>query len=246
MKNLMITLCLLTWASSSGWAQTDYLQWECGYTKPKNGQAEMYKKGFAAHAKKYHAADPYKVFIWDVLTGPHSGEYFVALGPATFTQLDNRPSSAEHDADWRTNVGAYVESEGESSYWRLDKDLNLRPEGSDNFGKSRFRYVTLNPGESDRYTEALKKVYAVVKAKNYGGTWSVYRRYGLSTGPHVCIEMSFPNWAYLDAPVSFIKDYEEIHGEGSYDRFLDEIAIAVDRSKTYDELISFLPELSSN
>jgi len=246
MKYLLIMLCLLISATMSVWAQTDYLQYEVGYMKPKIGQLDMLKKGIAAHAKKYHVSDPYKMWVWEVITGPHSGEYFLGLGPATFTQLDSRPSSAEHNADWQNNVVAHLDSEGESSYWRMDKDLDYRPEGSDNFSKSRIRYVTLNPGEGDRWTEQMEKVFAVYKAKNYGASWTVYRRYGLSTGPHVCSEIAFSNWAYLDTPIEFIKDFDEVHGEGAYDRFLDELALAVDRTKTYDELISFLPELSSN
>jgi hypothetical protein len=185
------------------------------------------------------------MFVYEVINGPHTGEFFIGLGPATFTQLDNRPSSAEHDADWQTNVVPYVESEGESSYWRLDKDLDYRPAGSENFGKSRIRYVTLNPGEGDRWTEQMEKVYKVFKAKNYGSTWTVYRKYGASTGPHVCTELAFDKWAYLDTPNTFEKDFNEVNGEGSFDRFLDELAIAVDRTKTYDELISYMPELSS-
>ena len=223
MKNLLITLCLLIWASMSGLAQTDYLQFEVGYTKPKASQLEMFKKGLAAHAKKYHAADPYKMFAYEVVSGPHSGEYFIGLGPATFTQLDGRPSSAEHNADWQNNVLAYVESEGATSYWRLDKDLDYHPEGSTNFPKSRLRWVTIRPGEDDRWTDQMKKVLAVYKAKNYGSAWTVYRQYGASTGPQACTEMAFANWAYLDNQIVFTKDFEEVNGDGSWARFQEEL-----------------------
>jgi hypothetical protein len=245
MKNLLITMCLLTSFCLSGWAQTDYLQFEVGYMKPKTGSIALLKKGIAAHAAKFHAADPYKMFIYEVVTGPRSGQYFVGLGPATFTQLDSRPSSAEHEADWQNNVVAYLDSEGETSYWRMDKDLDYEPEGITDFSKSRLRWVTLNPGEGDRWSEQMKKVYDVFKAKKYGAQWHVYRRFGASAGPHVCTEMAFGKWAYLDTDVNFMKDFNEVNGEGSYDRFMDELAIAVDRTKTYDEMISFLPELSS-
>ena len=246
MKNLLITLCLMAWVSLSSWAQnTNYLQFEVGYTRPIKGKEDMLKKGIAAHTQKYHSADPYKVYFWEVLTGPMSGAYFTALGPVTFTQLDKRPSSPEHNADWQTNVSPYMEEVGEASYWRLDTALNYRPDGSQNFSKSRIRYATLRPGESDRWTEQMEKVLAVCKAKKYEGAWTVYRRYGASAGPHVCTEMAFNDWAYLDNLGDFMKDFEEVHGAGSWSRFQDELAMAMDLTKTYDELISFLPELSS-
>ncbi len=245
MKNLLITLCLLTWTFSSGWTQTNYLQWETSYMKPKIAQLDMFKKGLAAHAKKYHAADPYKMFAFDVITGPNSGSYFVVLGPATFTQLDKRPSSPEHDTDWQNNVRVHIESESEGAYWRLDSTLNYSPAGSDNYSKSRLRWITLNPGESDRYEEQLKKVVEVYKAKGYKARWSAYWRYGASTGPHLCTEIAFDNWAYLDNQPDFMKDFEDVHGAGSFTRFLEEIAIAADRTKTFDELIVLDPDLSS-
>jgi len=245
MKNLMITLCLVAWVSLSCWAQTNYVQFECGYMRAKSGHSDMFKKGLTAHNQKYHNVDPYKIYVWEVLTGPNSGTYFTALGPVSFTQLDKRPDSPEHNADWQNNVEVHMDYVGESSYWRRDTTLNYTPAGSDDFGKSRIRYVTLNPDESDRWEEQQEKVIEVFKAKNYPAAYAVYTRYGLSAGPTACSEINFKDWAFLDSPNNFIKDFDEVHGVGAYERWLEEITISVDRTKTYDELISFIPELSS-
>jgi hypothetical protein len=226
-------------------AQTDYLQWETSYVKPKAGHIDMFEKAVADHAKKYHSTDPYKMWVFSVSTGPHSGYYFIALGPATFTQLDSRPSGDEHNADWQNNVLSHVESETETIYWRQDKDYTYTPEGSAGFNKSRFRFNTIVPGESERYKNLLGQILEVQKAKKYTHAWNVYWRHGVSTGPHVVTEINFPNWAYLDVPSNFRKDFEEVHGEGSYDRFLDDLSICTDRTKTYDEMISFEAKLSS-
>ncbi len=229
-----------------GQAQTDYEQWEVMNITPKLGQREMLKKVLAAHHRTYHASDPYKVWVWKLITGPNSGDYDWVMGPTTWTQMDNRPASAEHDADWAKNVVPYVENFGETSYWRTDKDIIYEPENAASLAKTRLRFSTILPGERDRYEEQLNKVLAVYKAKMYAAAFRVYWRYGLDDGPHVATEMNFANWAFLDNGIDFVKDFEEVHGEGSWDRFQEEIALCVDRSKTYDVLQEFVPELSSS
>ncbi len=246
MKNLLITLCLFFGAIVAAMGQTDYLQWEVMHITPKDGQSEMLKKGLAAHHKAYHASDPYKVWVGEVLTGPNSGDYAWIMGPTTWTQMDNRPASDAHDADWAKNVGPYTERVGEVSYWRSDKDIVYSPENAGNFPKSRLRFNTLLPGEGDRFKDQLNKIIAVYKAKKYGAAYNVYWRYGASQGPHVVTELNFANWAYLDNGVEFSKDFEEVNGDGSWDRFLEEMALSIDRSKTYDVLMNFMPEASSS
>ena len=245
MKNLISTCCLLILLVMTGWAQTGYVQFETSYMTPKPEYRDMVMKSVGAHAKKYHASDPYKMWAFEVVTGPHAGSFFVALGPSTFTQLDSRPSSPEHDADWTNNITKYLADEDDAAYWRLDTTMAYRAAGSENFGKSRLRWWTIHPGEFDRFKEQMEKVNAVYKAKNYKASWNFYSRYGASTGPHACTEINFDNWAYLDNQIDFEKAFEEVHGQGSFDRFLDEIDIAADQSKTYDELLVFVPEMSS-
>jgi hypothetical protein len=241
----LLLSCLLFAAVGNLSAQTDYEQWETSYIKPKAGHTAMFEKAVAEHAKKYHSTDPYKMWVFSVSTGPHSGSYFVALGPVTFTQLGGRPASDEHNADWEINVMSHVDSDTETIFWRMDKDYMYRPEGSDGFGMSRLRFTTLVPGEWDRYEDLLRKVFEVHKIKKYTHAWSVYWRYGVSTGPHVVTELNFSNWAYLDEASTFKKDYDEVHGEGSYERFIEELGLCTDRTKTYDEIITFEPKLSS-
>lgn len=247
MRKPLILLSLLAFVLSAVKAQTDYTQFLVVNLKPRPDRISQFEAGLGAHNKKYHTADPFKAYVWSVQTGPASGSYYYVLGPTTFTQWDARTTTPEHDADWNNSVLAHCESVGEANYWRWDKDINYSPEGgSANFGKSRLRYVTINPGEGDRYEDQLKKIVEVYKQKKYPATYNVYWRFGASAGPHACVEINFANWAFFDTPSTFMQDFESIHGEGSYQRFLDEFSIAIDRTKTYDELMNFVPELSSN
>jgi hypothetical protein len=68
-------------------AQTDYSQWECGYMRAKPQQSALFEKGLTEHNKKFHNTAPYKIGVFEVITGPNSGNYFLALGPVSWTQL---------------------------------------------------------------------------------------------------------------------------------------------------------------
>ena len=56
MKNPLFALMLLTWASFSLQAQTDYKQWETHRFFAKRGHEADFEKGLAEHNKKFHNA----------------------------------------------------------------------------------------------------------------------------------------------------------------------------------------------
>jgi len=246
MKNLLITLCMLSLYSISGLAQTDYNQWEVGSYKVKIGMHDMFEKGLAAHNKKFHTASPYKIGVMQTIAGPGTDSYTLVMGPVTMTQIEGRPSGTEHDTDWEKNVMPYVESTSDATFWREYKEITYSAPGSANYTKSRIRFFTLNPGNLDRFKAVLQKISAVYKAKNYNASYTVYIQSGASQGPHVAAEITMDSWAYLDKPNTFEKDFDELHGAGTWKLALEEFDIAVDRTKTYDQLNVFKPELSSN
>lgn len=245
MKNLLFTLMLLTLAGSSLQAQTDYKQWETHRFKAKMGHADDFEKGLAAHNKKFHNAAPYKTSIFEIITGPNSGDYELAMGPMTFTQMEGRPAGKEHDEDW-AKVMEHVESTGESVYWRADKNIHYAPAGSEAFTALRWRYSTVKPDQRDRFEGLLAQVEKVFETKKLGAGFSAYWRFGASQGPHVCTELSMPGLKYFDREDTWVKDFEEVNGEGSYDRYLEDLNMCIDRSKTYDEFLKFRTDLSSD
>src|SRR5690349_7599447 len=109
MKNLVILFSCMFGLITSGWTQTDYKQWETHRFKVKMGQEDDFEKSLAAHNKKFHNAAPYKTSVFSLHTGPNSGDYEIALGPMTFTQLEGRPAGKDHDEDW-AKVMSHVES----------------------------------------------------------------------------------------------------------------------------------------
>ena len=113
MRKPALLLGIVVFVMSGIFAQTDYTQFMVITLQPKLDKIDAFETGLAAHNKKYHAADPYKVAVFGVQTGPQSGGYDWVMGPITFAQVDARKTSKEHDSDWNNNVLANCASVSE-------------------------------------------------------------------------------------------------------------------------------------
>lgn len=245
MKKLFLIAVVFAMAWSACFAQADYQIWEVIYVKPKLDKVDLLRKGLAAHNKKYHpASGPYKVGVSSIITGPNSGEYVWVMGPTTWGKLDGAPGEGEHNIDWEKNINPNCESIGETMYWRGVKDVSYDSPGSAAFRKSRMRANYIYPGKMDRFIGLMKEVVEVCKVKKYAGTFSMAIREGLASAPrpNAVTFTSFEKWAFWDSD-TFAKDYEELNGPGSWQRFLEEIGLCSDRTATYDEMSENVPEL---
>ncbi len=236
---LMMSMLLVTLGFSQG---TDYKMYEMQYMKPKNDKLKELSAAMANHNKKYHSSGPYSAYVWLAETGPHTGEWVWVMGPCTFTDLDSRPDSKEHTEDWMYNVMPFVESVSDGEYWKLDDKLSYSPEGSFS-GKEVWTIYDLNPYEGYRFTVLCEKVLEVYKKKSYPDYFQVYRsQFRSDNGRDIAIGFGFKNWAFFDEEDNFWKDYEEIHGEGSKWKFMEEYRDVV--ASSFEEVSSLIPELS--
>jgi len=244
MKKQFLLAGLLAIIYSASFAQTDYQIWEVIYVKPKLDKLDLFRKALGAHNKKYHPAGPYKVGVSSILTGPNSGDYVWVMGPTTWGKLDGAPGEGEHITDWEKNINPLCESIGETMYWRGVKEVSYEAPGASAFKKSQMRASYIYPGQMARFTEQMKKVVEVFKQKKYTGSFSMATREGFAAAPrpNVVTFVNFDKWAFWDTD-TFAKDYTEVHGPGSWDRFLEEINLCLDLSTTYDELSESVAEL---
>ena len=89
----------------------------------------------------------------------------------------------------------------------------------------------------------VKKITEVYRKKSYTKTFEVYwNQFESKDGRDAVIETNFEKWAFLDEDDEFVKDYEEIHGEGSYRLAIEEYRDVV--KGVEDELSEIIPELS--
>ncbi len=244
MKKQFLFIALLTIISSAAYPQATYSQFEVLSITPKLDKLDLFRKALSAHNKKYHTVDPYKVSVYSVDSGPNAGSFVWVMGPCSMTQLDKAPGEGEHILDWEKNINPHVASMSGGSYWRAVADLNYEPEGAANFKRTRVRFNTVYPGQMDRYIGLLKKVAEVYKQKKYATSFSAASHWGATSGPNVVTFNGFGSWSAWDSGNNFAKDYDEIHGTGAFERFLQELDLCVDRSKTFDE-INTLTDLGS-
>jgi hypothetical protein len=90
----------------------------------------------------------------------------------------------------------------------------------------------------------LEKVVAVYKAKNYPYGFYVYEnQFDSGDGEDVVIEWEFDKWSFFDVDMKFSKQYEEVHGEGTWTQFMEEYKDVVE--KATDEIAELNADASS-
>jgi hypothetical protein len=243
MKKTLFTMVAILFATVFVSAQADYKMWETIYIVPKKGSEEDLKKGLAEHNKEFHKEDPYKAYVWEVISGKHEGQWLWVMGPLTFTDLDNAPAGEDkHDKDWNEKIDPYCEKIHEVKYWKLNEKVSYSPE--DNPGdKVLWATIDIRPFEMYRFNAMLEKVAEVYKEKKYDHGFSVYTSaFDSGDGEDVVLEWQFGKWAWFDREEKFRKDYEEVHGEGTWWQFMEEYQDVVESST--DELAVLLKDLS--
>jgi hypothetical protein len=223
-------------------SQKEYKMWETIYIKPDMSQIDELKKGMAEHNKKFHNEDPFKAHIWQVWSGPNENTWLWTMGPCTWTDLDSRPEGKDHDDHWAEHITPYVKKVYGLQYWKLHEDLSHMPEDAPR-GKVVWTAFDIKPFEGYRFKEMLKKVNKVYTEKNYPNSMGVYEaQLDNNDGMDYILEWEFDKYAWFDRDNKFVKDFEEVHGEGSWMYFMEEFRDVVEG--VFDEMADFVPELS--
>jgi hypothetical protein len=219
-----------------------YRMFDVVFLKPKYDKLAELGEAMAKHNREFHSEAPHTAHIWAVSSGEYAGWWAWVMGPLTYTDLDSRPESKEHKEDWVEKVMPYIEDISGSNYWKFDDDASYQTEDSFT-GKEIWTTYEIKPFEGYRFTELLKKVKAVYEEKKFDYSFEVYRAQFESKGSgSVMISFPFKNWAFFDEDRNFKKDFEEVHGEGSWANFMEEykdIVISAD-----DAIANYIPELS--
>jgi hypothetical protein len=239
---MLIVFAVLACAIPSVIAQ-DYVMFETQYIKVQPGRWQEFSDKMAAHNKQFHSEGPFTARVWRVSTGAHSGQVSWVMGPCTFTDLDNRPSGDPHNTDWLNNVMANAVEGIHNEYWRGISDLSYVP-NQDQDPLLRIRFVDVAAGEAYRFRQMMSNIKEVLAKKNYPNPRTVYEnQFSTTSGREWAIVTSFDKWADLDRDNDFPKDYEEVHGDGSWALFMEEVEEVVDSSEI--EMRELLPELSA-
>ena len=243
MKKLKFLIVLLL-AGITTYGQDSYIMYKTMYIKPEFSKIKEFYEALATHNKKFHAEGPNAVAIQKVANGSRAGQLVWVMGPLTFTDLDNRPSDEAHLDDWNA-VMPFIDEVTEVEYWRMDPDLSYTPEGWNYTPKIHIRSWQLKHGKSEEFLGIMKKIVEVFRAKEYDNSWHVYWNYfQTGNGRDIAGVFGFDKWAFYDEDPVFFKDFEDIHGEGSWEETY-EIMTQVTVEMT-EELREVIPELSGS
>lgn len=190
------------------------------YLKPEKGKVEMLKKAIAAHNKKYHAQAPYGAGLYNIVTGNEAGMMVWAMGPFSYTELDDAPGEGEHMKQWRETVDPYVAEYGRVEHWRYNKALSHRNEENERLQELWF--MDVENDEYYRFKEFMSKVQKVMaKMDDEMEVWNT--EFNQQDGRDVAIIFTFSKWADRDMQDwKMEEEYDAMHGDGSWDNALEE------------------------
>ena len=242
MKNL-IYLFLLLFSLSTTAQDATYNQWQNYVITPKYDQMQSFGEGLHEHNKMYHQDAPNTASVWRVDSGPNVGKWVLSSGPHTFADLDNSKLGAEHMAHWRNSVMPYIDAFEDGGTWRLVNDQSHFPEGDGVISKARVIVHDLSGEGGNGYYSAMKKL-AQATAKGSPTTARFFlRRVGFHNDNNDrVVFIGLNKWADLENNISDV--YEEVHGEGSWDIFLEEVETSINSS--YEEHWVHVPYLSGS
>lgn len=243
-KSIFTFLAIMAIVAFSMAQDNGYAMFENTRITPKTDKMKAFGKAMAEHNKKFHNTGPYHANVWAITVGQHTGDIVWSMGPLTYSDLDSRPGGEDHMNDWMDKVMPNVACVKENNLWKLDKDHSYNPDNKRS-DKLSIRIYDLKDWQGYRFKELLEKVVKVYKAKDYDETFGVYwSQFDVNTDEDVAIVWGFNKWATFDEDPKFRKDYEEINGEGSWQKFLEELRGTINSAR--DEVWELIPELSGS
>ena len=227
MKRLILTISLSLISTVFLLAQSDYIMFETMYLSAKHGKVKELTEGLDAHNKKYHSEAPHEAGVHYISVGQHAGEYSWIMGPCTFSDLDTRPSG-DHDTDWEKTVTPFVQKASDVEYWIMKDKLSYSPEGDEGSSKLFVRHWDVKDGMQKKFSHLLEGILAVFKKNSLTRSFRVYSSaFDTGTGRDMIGVMGFSKWAFFDEDMNFQKEYEALHGDGSWAFFESEFETCV-------------------
>jgi len=192
-----------------------------------------FEAGIAAHNKKFHAEGPYGARVYNVINGKNAGKYMLIMGPLPWSAMDGRPASKEHTDDNIKNINKFLMPDVEVNYMKMHPELS-------NFSKdfeinkiSVFMIDIKRFKEMDFMEKVVKKVVKVYKEKMPDQIFGIYtNELGSVDGLDFGWVDFFDSSSWLGKEDKFVQNYEEVHGAGSFVKFLADVEATTDGERT--------------
>ncbi|MCM4169139.1 hypothetical protein KCTC52924_00094 [Arenibacter antarcticus] len=222
MKKAIIMLLLIPVMAISQ-NNEGYAVLENGMLTPDPAKITEFESGLAAHNKTYHGEGLYGARVYWIANGKNTGSYMWVMGPLPWGEMDKRPAQKEHDTDWKKNVLPFVLPQGEQTYWKFHPDLSNFPKDVtlknlliDVYDIKRFK--------DNEMLEILKKIHKTMVEKFPEETFGMYTNElpSMTDGKDLAYVSFFEKSAWMGIDGKFSEKYNEVHGAGSFEKFLED------------------------
>ncbi len=222
MKNLL--LFMLLFFSTLALAQ-DYILYETHYLVPDDGNQQAMAQKIKEHNEVYHKEGPHENHVFTVLNGPRTGQFFFAMGPCTFSDLDNRPSGKAHGLDWASIV-ALGQRVDNVQYWKLHEEMSYIPNPEDTEPSPMLRVRFYEVSDYDTFVEIEEKIVAVFAEMGVERPRAMYiRQFNQRDDWYAASVKPYDNWAELDKKwegPKFKETFIKLYGEEDWETFKDD------------------------
>ncbi len=209
---------------------------------PKVDKVLEFEKALGAHAQKYHTGD-WSWRVFEISSGPDAGGYHISEGPSSWEAIDTRGNlGTEHNNDWNKSVAIYLTDRSSSSYSTYLDSLSTVAL-TDWADKINITHYIQKVGWGGKVWDMLHDLKPVWKA--LGLSVAVYA--SSSSGPAQYTTVTrYKNGLKQRATMTntaFKEQYEKIHGNDSYDDYLEILRNYV--AEQWSELLFYRADLSS-
>ncbi|MFZ9045605.1 MAG: hypothetical protein ACO2ZZ_07035 [Cyclobacteriaceae bacterium] len=231
------TMIILFVVSTNIQAQDDYTMFLGMYLDPIPGQSVELVKGVKAHNAKYHAEGDDKAYLWNILTGPRSGQFSWAQGPIKYAKL-NEALSEEHQMDWDSNVASKCRNVGEIRMFRRAEDHTYNPEG-EVIGKNVLARMFYGVSDQGAAMEVVLKIKETLEANKADYARRVYvTDFRTRENESIMLIYPFDDWTEMETRKglgpNFGEQFDKVHGDGAWAKNSEKLSASTEG--WYDEI----------
>ena len=231
MKKLLCTLLMMPFLLASQTNESPIIENVMLTVNPE--KIMEFEAGIAAHNKKFHAEGPYGARVYSVVNGKNAGKYMLIMGPFTWSTIDSRPSGQDHTDDNNKNINKYLMPDVDVNYMKMHPELSNFSKDFEIDKVSVFMIDVKRFKQGDFIEKVVKKVAKVYKEKMPDQLYGVYSNEmnnmdGMDFG---WVEF-FEGSSWLGKEDKFAQYFEEVHGSGSFEKFIADVEATTDGDRT--------------
>ena len=214
------------------------------FQTPKNGMLKKYEEGRKEKAKWHRdKKDPRPLFVWETMTGEHTGTFVVGEPAVTWKEMDTPPISDDEDqAKWEATMGQYVESLV-THYYQHQPDLSWP--STEKMPAKFAEVITFNvhQGKVESFVADIKKINAAISKAKWGSHYNFYALSYGGKGNTFVLVVDHANYAdFAEPDKTFNQMLSDAMGKDAAVAFMKGLDASIDSTEA--QIVKFRPDLS--